>query len=401
MSEPKIYNDLSLSLRTLTPLSIGSDKGEVLSPYADFIFSDDGKKLRYLNLSKIEEAVSQQQKMDEYVRGIQSGMDNNRSDFNLYRFVTGSLKLELDDVTRRAVPQHGLRPGDRRNVVPTVKNAHQPYLPGSSLKGALRTALLYDWLVNTKVGEIALNEAVALLEKMAKMEDFKKREKEALAEQVFTEESLMGWPTDEKKSPWGPDARFLHVSDSKPLSPDALAVYALRRIRLKPGLGKSAIPQVLEAIPPGQYLRCSLSIDPWLREKAENKPLDYLVDGDFKAIFANLGAFSRDCIANELYELRDATTRDFEKEVDGLVDFYEKLQRRAEAGAVFLRLGFGKTANDNSLTLALANGLQDQTAFHQFRAHFHKLKRENDLFPITRTVTPEGEPMGWVEVSMP
>ena len=82
------------------------------------------------------------------------------------------------------------------------------------------------------------------------------------------------------------------------------------------------------------------------------------------------------------------------------MDFYEKLQKRAEDGAVFLRLGFGKTANDNSLTLALANGLQDQTAFNQFRAHFHKLKRENDLFPITRTVTPEGEPMGWVEVTL-
>lgn len=395
MSEPIIYNDLSFSLRTLTPLSIGGDKGEVLSPYADFIFSDDGKKLRYLNLSKIEEAVSSQNKLDEYVRGIQSGMDNNRSDFNLYRFVTGSLKIDLDDVTRRTVPQNGLRPGDRRNVVTTVKNAHQPYLPGSSLKGALRTAMLYDWLVNTKVGEAALYEAVALLEKMSKMDAFKKREIEKVGESIFDESPLLG----SLNSSFGPDARFLRVRDSAPLPPNAMAVYALRRIRLKPGLGKSAIPQVLEAIPPGQQLSCSLSIDPWLRDRAENKPLDYLANGDFKTIFANLSAFSRDCIANELYELRDATTRDFEKEVDGLIDFYEQLQKRAEEGAIFLRLGFGKTANDNSLTLALANGLKDQTSFHRFRAHFHKLKRENDLFPITRTITPEGEPMGWVEIS--
>lgn len=396
MSDPHIHNTLQLKLRTLTPLSVGSDKGEVLSPYADFIFNDDGKYLRYLNLDKIEAAVSSQQKLDEYVRGIRSGMDNNRSDFSLHRFLTDTLQLDLDDITRRMVPQHGLRPGDRRNINPTIKNAGQPYLPGSSLKGALRTAMLYDWLVNTKLGEKSLNDTVALLEKIERMDKFKKREIEALKESIFDEVPLFG----SLKSPWGPDARFLRVSDSTPLPATAMAVYSLGRIRLKPGLGKSVIPQVLEAIQPNQELRCSLSIDPWLRDKAKNKPLDYLDDGDFKTIFQNIGTFSRDCIINELYELRDATTRDFEKEVEGLIRFYEGLQKRAqEEGAIFLRLGFGKTVNDNSLTLALANGLQDQTSFNRFRAHFHKLKREDDLFPITRTLTSEGQPMGWVEIS--
>ena len=397
MSEPKIYNTLELKLRTVTPVSIGTDKGDVLSPYADFIFSDNGKMLHYLHLSKVEKALENQpQKLDEYLRGIRGGMDNNRSDFSLYRFLTGSLKLDIDDVTRHSIPQHGLRPGDRRNINPTIKNAWQPYLPGSSLKGALRTAMLYDWLVNTKDGEKSLNESVVLLGKITGMDSFKKRALEDLKDKVFDESPLLG----SLQSSFGPAARFLRVSDSAPLPANTLAVYALRRIRLKPGLGKSAIPQVLEAIPPEQDLLCSLSIDPWLRDKAsDNKTLDYLADGDFKTIFQNIGAFSRDCIANELYELRDATTRDFEKEVDGLIQFYENLQKRAADGAIFLRLGFGKTANDNSLTLALANGLQDQTAFNRFRMHFHKLKRETDLFPITRTITSEGLPMGWVEVT--
>ena len=41
--EPKI---IKLSIRTLTPVSIGGDKGEQLSPYADYVFSRDGKMLQ-------------------------------------------------------------------------------------------------------------------------------------------------------------------------------------------------------------------------------------------------------------------------------------------------------------------------------------------------------------------
>jgi len=385
---------INLKLRTISPISIGSDKGDVLSPYADFVFSDDGKMLHYLNLEKIEEAVGKQKKLEEYIQGIRGGMDNNRSNFNLFRFLTNTLDLDLDEITRRRVPQHGLRPGDRRNINPTVKNAGSPYLPGSSVKGALRTAMLYDWLVNTKAGEKELAENVAILNKIANTDPNKRREIDKFKEDVFNEVPLLG----SLKSPFGPDARFLRVSDSKPLSFDKLTIYALSRIRLVQGLGKSVIPQVLEAIPPNQDLYCSISIDPWIRDMAKNEVLDYLADGDFNQIFQIISSFSRDCVINELFELSNANSRDFEKEIDALMLFYENLQNRINDGAVFLRLGFGKTVNDNSLTLALANGMEDQTSFNRFREYFHKLKRETDLFPITRTVTPEGLPMGWVEV---
>jgi len=396
MSELTINKILNLKIKTITPISIGTDKGDVMSPYADFVFSQDGKMLHYLDLQKVENVVDQQQKIDEYVDGIKSGMDNNRSDFNLLRFLTGSLKLDLDEITKNEVQQHGLKPGDKRNINPTIKNAGLPYLPGSTLKGALRTAMLYNWLVYTDEGEKPLLENAGLLNRISKMEPFKKREINAIIEQLFNEDRLLG----NLKSPFGPDARFLRVCDSVPLKKSALSVYALRRIRLKPGTGKSAIPQVLEAIPPGHILNTSLNIDPWLKEKANNTTLAYLVDGNFTEMFKHLSTFSTDCIANELYELRDATTRDFEKEVDSLISFYEKLQKRANEGAIFLRLGFGKTVNDNSLTLALANGLKDQTAFNTFRSTVHKLKRDSDLFPITRSITPDGLPMGWVEVTV-
>ncbi|NUM80788.1 hypothetical protein HUU42_08285, partial [bacterium] len=88
-----------------------------------------------------------------------------------------------------------------------------------------------------------------------------------------------------------------------------------------------------------------------------------------------------------------------EAEIQKLLVIYENMAMRAEAGAIFLRLGFGKTVNDNSLLLTLLYGLQDDgAAWRQYRKAFFKVRRDNAFFPVTRTLTPDGMPMGWVEV---
>lgn len=414
---------LRLSMRTITPVSIGSDKGDQLSPYADYIFSEDGKQLHYLNLRAIErafEAPGMQQQLDEYVHGIRTGMDNNRSDFDLRRFVTGSLKQDLGAVTRRMVAQYGLKPGDRRNVMAAIKNAGQLYVPGSSIKGALRTAMLYDWLVNTKAGEPELKRCAFLIgqyaEKKNEQATLRKRsndpdarrrardmqkELQRLEDDIFNEDKLFGKLNDRNNpNHRGPDARHIRVSDTRAidLSPE---VYSLRRIRIVPGQGKSVIPQVVEAIPAGTDLTFSLDIVPQIGSPV----LEYWNKGDFSEIFSLLNGFSKACIDNELYELRDAldsseTPLPHEKEIGDLIEFYEGLEKRVSNGEILLRIGFGKTVHDNSLLLALLNGLEDeQKAWQQFRQAFHKVGRRNAFFPVTRTLTPGGAPMGWVKVT--
>jgi CRISPR type III-A-associated RAMP protein Csm5 len=400
---------IKLALKTIAPVSVGGDKGGQLSPYADYVSSWDGKALHYLNLRKIENAVQQAGALDEYVQAIRTTINNNRSEFDLEAFITGTLRQNVDDFIARRVPQFGIRPGQRVPISPVVKNAGNTYLPGSSIKGALRTAALYDWLVNTKEGLPYLKNAADSLGKLRKLReqwlelkknrgDFKKiREVEFEIKKhdraIFDESDLFGGLRE------GPEARFLVVRDTRPLTPDALEVQALRRIRLVAGKGKSVIPQVMEAIPAGTEMQTELAIWPAFKKQA----LAYWNTGDFAEIFKYLQAFSLACIENEILDLTDALDAkektDFEREIKKLLAFYQDLKSRAEAGETFLRLGFGKTVNDNSLMLALLNGLEKRTAWHDMRAVFHKIRRESAFYPVTRLVTEGGLPMGWVAVN--
>lgn len=429
----------NLRLTTITPVAIGSDKGEQLSPDLDFVFSDDGKNLHYLNLDKVEEAVLENDLIDEYVRQT-STLNNNRSTFNLKNFLSTRFGGNIAPFVAATIRQHGLQrqtdasSDSKIRISTAVKNVDQPYLPGSSLKGALRTAMLYDWLVNTKAGYPTLEQNVRNIGELndinqqlyklrlsrdrsvwGTIKDLERKTRD-ITRLIFNEEELFG-PLQKRlpngkpdpKYP-GSDARHIRVQDSKPLPPEALEVYKLDRIRITPAptLSRkgSAIPQVLEAIKPRQNLETTVSI---LKDTDKAKTfyntrvLDYWQSSSFKETFGLLNSFSKACIDNEIIELRDAldssdTSLPFESQMQDLLEFYEDLKTRAENGAVFLRLGFGKTVNDNSLLLTLLYGLEDQTAWRQFRSSFFKVRRDNAFFPVTRTLTPDGKPMGWVEV---
>lgn len=406
---------LKLQLTTITPVAVGGDKGDILSPYADFIFSEDKTKLHYLNLTKVGNAVARAGLLDDYVKGVRLGMNNTRSVFNLETDILDKLPEDKADFFIRTVPHFGLDT-ETKQVMAVVKNAGSPYIPGSSIKGAIRTAVLYDWLVNTEAGKKELKTAAQKMEPLLELRiriqtiqedkswrrDFNKRqectelEKEArkLENDIFNEVKLFG-PLN-----IGSDARFIRISDTQPVN--AIEIHALRRIRIVPGVGKrsSAIPQTLESVAPDTKLDFEISILP----EFKNAALNYWKTSNFYDIFSVLNQFSKACIHNEIKELGDALelkpVTNFEGEVQHLLAFYQNLQQRVEAGEILLRLGFGKTINDNSLILALINGLEeeDKQAIYDFRDAFFKVSDRTDFFPMTRSINHKGEPMGWVSI---
>ncbi|WP_315815073.1 hypothetical protein [Paraflavitalea speifideaquila] len=82
---------IPLTIDTLSPVSIGS--GIKLSPYSDYIIED--KTVYYINHELVQHALSQKTTLiDEYVNGITTGMNNNKSGFNLSTFYTSRLKFD-------------------------------------------------------------------------------------------------------------------------------------------------------------------------------------------------------------------------------------------------------------------------------------------------------------------
>jgi len=130
--------------------------------------------------------------------------------------------------------------------------------------------------------------------------------------------------------------------------------------------------------------------------------LAYWAEKSSPEVLALISQFSAACIENELYEIRQADNRSFQKDIDALENFYTDLQNRAAQGAAFLRLGFGKTVYDNSLALTFLNGLDDakegEDALLDYRRGMWGVHPTRRNYPVTRTVTAKGEPLGWVEV---
>lgn len=411
MTRIEELTSIKLRLYTETPVSIGGDEGKSLSPYADYVFSGDGKYLLYLNQQAISNALGKDLSlMNEFVEAVRTRIDNNRSNFDLKNFLTNRLRLNLEDsgVVSRRVPVYGLSSNERQEIRPIEKAGHQVYLPGSSIKGAIRTAALYDWLVKTKAGEPVVRDLEKELQKVEsirrsnpnprRMSWEARQEMRKLEREFFPEEKLFG----SLRWKGGPDARRIRVSDTETTT-QGLGVYSLKRIRLTPnprGESKSQIPITREALHSSEPLHFSLSI----LKGFESPILKYWEENSPKEILAILNGFTQDALINELFELNNAPGGSFGEEIAELVDFYTTLLNRVREGEVFLRLGFGKTIYDNSLALVIQNGIADEQAaydaFDIYRQSFWRMNRHASTYPATRTITPDGKPMGWVKVEL-
>ena len=414
---PDVLRTHKLQLRTVTPVSIGADEADALSPYADYVIEGDAIVL--LDKRKVEKAVLDAGLLDDYVIGIGDSMESNpnRSGFNLGLFIKEKLKKAPRDLALRIMPNRGIEQHRKQSVAAIVKEAGKAYLPGSSLKGAFRTAVLYDWLTATEKGSEelvkyknalhSLELAAADVGRLKRIFEQKRLRSEFNAakkhlrdqeKRFFVEDNLFGRLND------GPESRFLRFSDSSMAPDDAVGLYGIKRIRLQPNpkvVGReSEMPTPREALFSNSALTATLNIVPAF---ASDSVLKYWVDQSMDEVLGLLNQFTKDCISNELYELREADNRDFRKVIDQMEDFYVDLEDKAKNGGVFLRMGFGKTVYDNSLTLAMLNGLPGQdgeNAFKSYRTNMLGVKGSARNYPVTRTVTADGLPLGWVEITL-
>ena len=281
----------TFKIDTLTPVSVGS--GATISPYSDF-FLRNGKAY-YVNQKKVEKRLEKEPHLiDEYVKQIRNGMNNNSSDFDLHDFLEEDLNIDTSTFTNVKVFGYDFRDdaaNKKHEVNQLIREAGKPYLPGSTLKGAIRTAMLYDWLVNTAQGQKELHilcEEVLRFTKLRNYADwaayrndeinrkhpdwykYKKLDDELrenlkdLKRKVLNENKLFGATirkelkkedkneTSKKEYSQLFSSDFI-VRDSRPFEPDDIAIYAAARIRrfdLKNNSDEGEIPLACEAILP-------------------------------------------------------------------------------------------------------------------------------------------------------
>lgn len=267
---------LKIQLTTITPIHIGAERDELFP--MEFVHLNG--KIYIINQTRLFKELKNKDRLGKLLEEI----DTRQEKFELSEFLKKNGLLTGEFLTKDGVTSYSI--GNLNNLKPErirpfIRNAFsQPYIPGTAIKGAIRTAIMWkilDYLktnnnswFNKKVTKF-INDELDFYEKNKRhlqKGQFKKtffsrgeRDKKGkpgksgLLELIFQRFLLEG---AKEFDPHTDILRALKISDTKPLDKDALEIENVKVLSAGKGLSKPTYPEV---IPKDKELTFILTIE--------------------------------------------------------------------------------------------------------------------------------------------
>gem|GEM_PF-1028440 len=266
-----------LKLQVLTPLFVGGGDNFNLTR-VNYAFVPHEKKIYVLDERKWFDYLHQKRLLNEYANYIRlvSGAKSGGADiYQWLRSKEARLKARAEAVLKQASSREystAWHPDFRtNNIHGFIKDpSGRPYIPGSTIKGALRTAVMSSLLQKMPSGRAYVRELESVLEgKKADSEGkkkFNRKELEKLGSKIESslldfQENINGCPETFK------GMAGLSVSDSTPFPPEDLILVKKKDLSLVDGElkgeggKKGSIPLYRECARPGTEVEFTLTID--------------------------------------------------------------------------------------------------------------------------------------------
>ena len=385
-----VKKDYEIKIETESPIHIGT--GESYSSKECILTSKYNincfKRLDLIKFySKLSDQILKDKFLDELIN----------EEFNLKKFGKNNLGLKKTKDFDEFVRYSGYRNHDKNDldIDESIKSLNELYIPGSSLKGAIRTALLFHSITDEDNQKfVSWNE---------------KNQQNFLRENDFNY-FLKSLLSDENGNAQSDLLRFLMISDSNTFKyPN---VFLVRQMRARYDKEKNfkeikvGVPTSVETI----YLNNSET--KYLSSKMVikyNKNLINMDELNIKSIddFLDIGSikksifdFSNAIIKSELKYAEMSKLKDSEKsDLDEIIDFYNDLKKKNDEKNPYLRIGAG-------------SGLLGTTVALKIKEYDEKIYKElfdkNDgtIYPKSRRMILSNEnkidkskPLGWVRLS--
>ncbi|HXG67495.1 MAG TPA: type III-A CRISPR-associated RAMP protein Csm5 [Blastocatellia bacterium] len=398
------------TIETLAPVHIGT--GEVLSPLEyypgeEFIVPDlDRLFAAYPDAAT---AFSRQLAARSAAELARTGLGELLAadllgDRRVWRYAAPAFyNEELNfDALKKLREQAGQGQAEVRLATKTPDS--RPYLPGSSIKGALKTAWAYE---QCRRSPGAFEVIVKLLEDR----DRAPQAEAALKSQVFQ--------APEQRDVAYDVFRVVSIGDSAPLSPDALILVAERVLSaaVRPGVSQADAAfknywVFCEAIDEKNTMSGEVRFDDRLLNDPNARRVMRWSEAQrgltMESLRAAVNGFAADLCAWERRYFESIRTGLPNCDVEGALAFYEDLQKEvgaAPADTMYFSLGHG--SGWHKLTIGLL--LEKQTSreqFAQFRRNVRLADRHADFeYPKSRKLIMNGEtsaygPFGWVKMAI-
>lgn len=316
-----------LRLTTLSPIHIGSGKSYSCCEFVPAKAKSKGqivKIIKRVNLTNYYSSLSDDRK-DTFLASL------TNSNFELKQF---DKKIKKDFVRYQCIDNS--RVDFINEVQEHIKTSDKLYIPGSSIKGAIRTAIFYDLLTEDD------------MDKIGKDISSNRRNNSFLSNDLLKKHFTSGFGNDAQYNIF----RFMQVADTTttnlPRIEQVLAVMATddrRKNQFYSRHGK-VVKSYLETIGANKNFKSSLTTTfdsniyrkLKLEDKSEILDLNYLKDVLFK--------FSQDLI---YYEMDFADKYD----IDYLSKFYETLNKKNTVDAPLLKIGAGSGLMATSIAMKI------------------------------------------------
>ncbi|AEH25118.1 type III-A CRISPR-associated RAMP protein Csm5 [Pyrococcus yayanosii] len=404
-----------MMLRVLSPLHIGN--GNQLTPVDIYPEQD---RVYVLDIDKL---IDDLQNLGISLEEILHLLKNPPGDRYVWKGYIDELNLNPKDYARYTLRTHGTPGKESMQIREFIKLNERPYVPGSSVKGALRTAVLYKVLKECGDSATAMNlvsrfdrklaEKIGwsnhvvefyveyLLNELQKEEAAKQRGKRYNFDRKRADDLLeaivFGMEPDRRSGvryePKRDPLRALIVRDSQPVGRRHLAVYRVDVIG-----NPQPIPIWVEALEPGTATEIEMKIEAkvlrlnsghfngLLWECLENygKPWEVFEDFLWKAV----NEFYDEVIKTELTELSR-----FGKYETNVKSFYSSLKSH---DGHLLRLGWGSGWLATTVGILLRKeGKWEGVRRKLGLGRNPQSGKLSSYFPKTRRLA-DGLPMGWV-----
>lgn len=200
MAESVIKNYI-YDLEVITPVHVGS--GVKLKR---FELAPDGGKIHILNLEKIAENNSQL--IEEIIKAL-TEETSNFGDFSLYKLLNQK-RIQYQSFIKYSLKNYNVQDLSKiREIVEFIKTAGRPFIPGSSIKGAIMKEFLSTNSVSSKVTNIVTS--------VAGIQNLREKRETLIKKEKSLFEGILG---DPKHS----FAKLIRISDTEYKNTDILNI---------------------------------------------------------------------------------------------------------------------------------------------------------------------------------
>lgn len=327
---------VDIQIKTISPVHIGSgDKYDASEYFLDVI--QNTKVFKRINIQKYYASLSENEK-NQFLKNLQ------KKD---YRFP----KIDSAKFTRYlALNKVTIRPNPTNEIIENIKTFNMPYIPGSSIKGAIENVIFYNALEENEIPNLFNNNRIN-------------------REFVNSFFSPSGKAHDSIM-------RFMQISDSDSVKNPF--IYDVFSIKPKKGGGhEQVIKTYLETIYSTKKTLSSSITNTYDEKKYEKLNIEdkaYMIDMDF--IKESIYNFSSDYID---YELEFCKKHKF----NNLAKFYKKCKKDNSKNKPLLKIGHGSGFLATTISLKIKQYGFDY--FNIVKKNTKGRKSKSD-FPITRKI---------------